>query len=138
MADNRYVLDTSALICYLEDEDGADIVDELISQAGDQIIELTVVFASFMEICYITWQKQGISFAKERDGLLCELPLNRLESSPELGRLAGEFKAQYRLSFADAWIAAAAEMLDAVLVHKDPEFEAIESEIQVLKLPYKG
>jgi len=36
-------------------------------------------------------------------------------------------KACHALSVADAWIAAAAQQEGAVLVHKDPEFQAISS-----------
>ena len=43
----------------------------------------------------------------------------------------------YRISVADAWIAALAKDRNATLVHKDPEFEQVEAEVQVLKLPYK-
>jgi len=46
-------------------------------------------------------------------------------------------KAAYRLSFADAWIAATAIFYDATLVHKDPEFEQLEDKLKALKLPYK-
>jgi len=41
------------------------------------------------------------------------------------------------MSMADAWITALAKIKKAILVHKDPEFESIEKEIEVLKLPYK-
>jgi predicted nucleic acid-binding protein len=51
---------------------------------------------------------------------------------------AGILKAQYRLSFADAFIAATAIHLDAVLIHKDPEFEALRSVLQMEILPYKN
>ena len=81
MNHERYVLDTSALICYLEDEDGTDIIDKLIQQAEDRAIDLVVVFASMMEIYYITWQEQGLAAAEERDDLLRRLPLNRVDSS---------------------------------------------------------
>ena len=46
-------------------------------------------------------------------------------------------KSQYRISFADAFIAATAIHLDAVLVHKDPEFEALNAILQTNSLPYK-
>jgi predicted nucleic acid-binding protein len=36
---------------------------------------------------------------------------------------AGKIKAAYRLSVADALIAAVAKLHQATLVHKDPEFE---------------
>jgi predicted nucleic acid-binding protein len=38
---------------------------------------------------------------------------------------AARMKATQRLSLADAWIAAAAELKAATLVHKDPEFSPL-------------
>ena len=49
---------------------------------------------------------------------------------------AAEIKARYPVSLADAWIAAAALLERAELVHKDPEFEAID--LPQLYLPYKN
>jgi predicted nucleic acid-binding protein len=48
---------------------------------------------------------------------------------------AAEIKATCRLSIADAWVAASAELSKATLVHKDPEFEPLP--IPQRKLPYK-
>ena len=39
-------------------------------------------------------------------------------------------KAWHRLSVADAWIAAAAQREGAVLLHKDPEFRALDQVLQ--------
>jgi predicted nucleic acid-binding protein len=50
---------------------------------------------------------------------------------------AGRFKGMYRLSLADAIIAAFAKENNAVLVHKDPEYEAINHEVRQMVLPYK-
>jgi predicted nucleic acid-binding protein len=61
----------------------------------------------------------------------------RVNSTETMGIIASKIKSDYHLSVADAWIAALAKQRNAILVHKDPEFEQIESEIQVLKLPYK-
>ena len=41
------------------------------------------------------------------------------------------------MSFADSFIAATALHLDAILVHKDPEFDALKSILQMESLPYK-
>jgi len=60
-----------------------------------------------------------------------------LQKTSSLGIFAAKLKANYRISVADAWIAALAKERNATLVHKDPEFEQIEGVIQVLKLPYK-
>lgn len=50
---------------------------------------------------------------------------------------SGRLKAFHHLSFADALIAGAAKLSEAVLVHKDPEFEDLPEEISLLSLPYK-
>ena len=57
-------------------------------------------------------------------------------AAAEILEKAAEIKARFRLSLADAWIAASALLLDAVLVHKDPEFERVDDLRQEL-LPYK-
>ena len=136
--EDRYVFDTSALICYIENEDGAEVVDELLRKGEEQEALLFVPFVSFTEVYYITWQKKGKELAQNRIALINYLAIERVESDEQLSLIAGEFKAKKRISFADAWVAAVAKVKDAVLVHKDPEFEQLESEIKALKLPYKG
>jgi hypothetical protein len=51
--------------------------------------------------------------------------------------LASRFKAQNRLSLADALIAGLASQRSAVLVHKDLEFEALNGALDLEALPYK-
>jgi hypothetical protein len=41
------------------------------------------------------------------------------------------------MSFADSCIAGLAKFKNAVLVHKDPEFEQIEEDVKQFKLKYK-
>jgi len=62
----------------------------------------------------------------------------RVDSSRELGLIAGRLKAIHRISFADAWIAATAIMLGAILVHKDPELEVLQGKLEMLTLPYRN
>ena len=93
---------------------------------------------SFMEVYYITMQERDRSEAQARVDLMAALPGLRVDSTETLGLLAGKLKAKYRMSVADAWIAALAQERHAILVHKDPEFEQVEATIKVLKLPYKA
>jgi predicted nucleic acid-binding protein len=92
---------------------------------------------SFMEVYYITLQERDVDEALERVELMAAIPALRVESTRALGILAAELKGAHRLSVADAWIAALAKERDATLVHKDPEFEQVETIVQTLKLPYK-
>jgi predicted nucleic acid-binding protein len=50
---------------------------------------------------------------------------------------AARLKAAHWLSFADAIIAAFALREDATLLHKDPQFEALDGEVMLEALPYK-
>jgi len=75
--------------------------------------------------------------AKRRTRLMNRLAITRVESSQELGLIAGRLKATHKISFADTWIAATAIFYDAILVHKDPEFEQVEDKLKFLNLPYK-
>ena len=136
-APETYVLDSSALLAFIEEEQGADIVQNLLERGEAEEITLLVSFMSFMEVYYISLQERDESETQERLRLIGALPILRVESTEALGVVASQLKASYRISVADTWIAALAKDRNAILVHKDPEFEQVEMEIKVLKLPYK-
>jgi len=50
---------------------------------------------------------------------------------------AARFKAKHRMSFADSIMAGFAASYNAVLVHKDPEFEPLAGHVEMEALPYK-
>lgn len=134
MAPKSYVLDTSALLALIENEDGADRVEEIIQQ------ERTFLpFLALLEVHYITWQERGQGEADRRYSLLKQLPCQILGQIDEpLLLTASRFKAGHRLSLADAMIAAFAQRQKSVLIHKDPEYEVLTAEIELEALPYKG
>jgi uncharacterized protein len=133
----KYILDTSALLTFFEEENGADTVQNFLEQAKRGDIEIITSFVTYVEVYYITMQEQGEQEAKLRISLMNMLALTIVESSPSLGLVTGQIKAAHRLSFADAWIAATALTFDAILVHKDPEFEQLNPSIKLFTLPYK-
>jgi predicted nucleic acid-binding protein len=132
----KFVLDTSALISFKENEPGADDVDRILREAGPKHL-VYVSFMTLMEFFYIVQQEQGESTARRSYLELKQLPLHVVESDEELGLAAARIKASHRLSVADAWVAATAERLGAILVHKDPEFEPLQRTLTLQPLPYK-
>jgi len=134
---NQYVLDTSALLAYIENEDGADEIDSLLKQALQNQLLLFMSVMSSVEIFYISWQEQGMVVAVERLKLLNDLPITQVALDNQLVQLIGEIKATKKMSLADSCIAGLAKFKQAILVHKDPEFEQVENIINQLKLPYK-
>jgi predicted nucleic acid-binding protein len=135
--ETSYVIDTSAWLALIEDEPGAEIVQDVIERTASGNVKVLVSFMSFMEVFYITLQEREIEEAQSRLRIMESLPITRVESTVSLNISAAKLKAKHRISVADAWIAALALEKKATLVHKDPEFEQLEGQLTVLKLPYK-
>ncbi|HLE85413.1 MAG TPA: PIN domain-containing protein [Thermoanaerobaculia bacterium] len=128
-----FVLDSSAILALIEDEEGAERVEQVIRSSA--IILPAVVL---MEVFYILRQERGEAEAYRLYAHARELANEivwRLDEPTLL--LAGRFKADHKVSLADAWIAATAVQRGATLLHKDPEFEVLEAEVRMEALPYK-
>lgn len=133
---DSFVLDTSALFCLKDNEEGAHDVRKLLIQ--EHVSSLPYVsFASCMEYFYVVYQEMGREDAFRSYLELKMLPIQVVESSEPLRLIAGEIKVLYPLSFADAWVAATAEYLGATLVHKDPEFKVLSKRVALKALPYR-
>ena len=133
----QYVLDTSAIFAFIENEEGVDEVEKLLQKALDDEIVLTISIVSCIEVFYISWHEQGEQTAVERLQLINDLTIIQEPVDSQLIRIIGEIKAVKTMSFADCCIAGLAKFKQATLVHKDPEYEQIADEIKQLKLPYK-
>lgn len=128
------VLDTSALLALIEDEESASRVEEVLRTS-------TVILpaVALMELFYILRQERGEAEAYQFYAQTREVADEIVWKLDEATLLkAGRFKADHRVSLADAWIAATAVQRGAVLLHKDPEFEVLRDEIQMEALPFKG
>ena len=133
MSHKTYLLDTSALLTLIEDEAGAERVEQVLNWE-DVVIPCLVL----LETYYITQQERGQPIADQRYALLRQLPATILWEMDEPVLLtAARLKAGHRLSLADAIIAAFAIQNAATLLHKDPEFEALVGQVALEALPYK-
>ena len=131
----RYLLDTSALLTLRDDEPGADRVAELLALSKRRQTECSGCFMTLMEIWYRVWKDEGEAAGRLAYEQCLSLPMIWNHETPELLERAAATKARFRLSLADAWIAASADLSSAILVHKDPEFEALAIPQELL--PYK-
>lgn len=131
-----FLLDTSALLTLRDDEPGAEQVAALLVDAGTGVIVCHGCFMSLMEVLYRVWKDEGEEAGRAAYTACQRLPITWLHESAALLVRAAEIKARFPVSLADAWIAAAALELDAVLLHKDPEFERVDGLLQEC-LPYK-
>ena len=131
------ILDTSAILTYIEDEDGSDYVENLLIEAEKGIVDIYVSFISLTEVFYITLREKDEPLAVERIKLMQSLAVKIQESDEMVNIKAGKLKARNSISLADAYIAALCQIHNGILVHKDPEYEKLASEIKDYRLPYK-
>ena len=54
-----------------------------------------------------------------------------VDAGQELSLKAADYKAGYRIAYADAFVAAFAELTDFVLVTGDPEFKMLEERLSI-------
>ncbi|MBU0511089.1 MAG: PIN domain-containing protein [Chloroflexi bacterium] len=97
-----------------------------------------IAWTVLLEVTYISRQERGEAEAEYRYAAIKELPADIIWEMDEPTLLtAARWKANYHISFTDAIIAAYTLRQGATLLHKDPEFEALEGQLAVEALPYK-
>ena len=122
----RYMMDTSALLTLRDNEAGADEVAELLHRSRQGKNICFICFISLMEILYRVWQDEDETAGRLAYEQCRSLPIKIIHESRSLLEISARLKATHRLSLADAWIGASALQEGATLVHKDPEFLALD------------
>jgi predicted nucleic acid-binding protein len=126
-----FVLDTFALLAYLQDETGASRVQALLEQTAKDRCRLCISLINLGELLYIIERRQGIVKTQDTVALIRQLPLEILPADEHAVFAAAHIKATHALSYADAFAIAAAVQENAVVVTSDPEFQAVESLVRV-------
>jgi ribonuclease VapC len=133
----RYVLDTSAIFAFTDNEEGADDVERLLQEALAGRCVLEVCAISLMKLAYVTEQEQDEDEAARLVALVKAWPITWVYPEERVLLQAAKIKATHRLSVADALIAAVAKLSHATLVHKDPEFASLAGQVRLFALPFK-
>mgnify|MGYP001617879575 CR=1 FL=1 len=126
------VLDSWAVMAYLEDESSAQKVADLIGDAHEHGIPLLMSVVNAGEVWYILAREVSEAEADKAVSGLRQLGVEFADVDWELARLAGMFKAKHRMSFADCFAAALAVQRKAELVTGDNEFKQVAEKIRVL------
>ncbi|MEI6422664.1 MAG: PIN domain-containing protein [Lentisphaerota bacterium] len=133
----KILLDTSAILCLVLDEEGAVTVEKALVSAKSGHDELFLSFATLTELKYIVWRQRSEADADNLMKLMRTWNLKILYPDEELCLLAAKLKKEYPLSFADSFIAAAGIKNKLVLMHKDPEYDSLHKILEMQRLPYK-
>jgi len=127
------VLDSWALIAFLEDEPAANHVEKLLQQATQGKQKLLMSVLNWGEVYYNTMREVSQEAAEQQAQEVAALPIDVIGVGDDLtlARQAAIFKARHKMSYADCFAAALAKERNAQLVTGDREFKAVQGEIQI-------
>jgi ribonuclease VapC len=126
-----YVLDSFAVLGYLDNEASAPLVRDLLKQARKKTVELWLSLLNYGEVLYIVERERGLHKAQQTIGILDQLPVTIAGVDRQAVFLAAHFKARHSVSYADAFAATLAQTKGGELLTGDPEFKAVESEVSI-------
>ncbi|MCL2776059.1 MAG: type II toxin-antitoxin system VapC family toxin [Oscillospiraceae bacterium] len=117
---NKYVLDACALLAMLHNEDGADLVADIINAANNGEANLSMHKANMLEVYYDIYRSVGKIKADEIISELKKRPITIISDiSDGLFEEAGRLKSLYKISFADVFALATASVTGAALLTAD-------------------
>ena len=126
-----YVLDTWAVIAYLEDEPSGAQVEELIATAHEEQIPIYMSVVNVGEVWYTLAREVSEEEANAGVKMLSDLRIQFENADWEITQEAARFKSQNKMSYADAFAAALAKVKKADLVTGDNEFKPLDGQIKI-------
>ena len=125
----KFVLDSYALIGYLENEPFAGRIEKYLKQARKAEASLYLHAIHLGEVYYITLREQGQNSAYLAYARIKAFPLTFIDTIDEQLLLkAASLKASYPISYADSFAAALAKIRNCALLAGDPELSILEKE----------
>ncbi len=126
-----YVLDSFAILALLNRESGGAVVADLLQKAQTGELKVLMPWINVGEVAYIVERRSGVGQVYQVLGNLETAKIDFVAADRTLTLAAAHLKAQYPLSYADAFAAALAMLEKAILLTGDPEFRALEKEITI-------
>ena len=123
----EYVLDSYALLAYLEAETAGEQIRKLLEEAAEGKCNLYMCSVNLGEVIYIVERERGLSKTQETLARIDELPIEIIDTDRALTLAAAHLKAKFPIAYADCFGAALAFIKNAPLVTGDPEFRKVAS-----------
>lgn len=126
------VFDSYALLVFLFGQKGKDRVAGRLEAAALEEQPIRMAAPNWAEVRYMVERKAGAAQWPEVRNKLRALPIEIVPADEGLAEQAGALKANHRMSLADCFAAALAQLRKADLYTGDPEFRAVEKEIRII------
>jgi len=128
----RLVMDSHALLSFLEDTRGADFVANALGMADQGALECFMSIVNWGEVYYSILRAKGDRRAQEATFVIDQLPIEIVNMDLSLVRRASTFREQFRLPNGLCFAASLADSLTCPVLTGDDTFRRLEEEIQVL------
>jgi len=128
----RVVLDSYALIAYLNKETGYEKISEIFEKCVESDEYALMCVINLGEVYYHSLRVGGEQKAKLLLEVVKALPIEIIEANINLTLQAASYKAFNKMSYADAFAAALAAIRKASLITGDKEFKSLEDEIKIV------
>ena len=122
----KRLLDSFAVLAWMQDEAGADKVEGLLLQAQREQVPLLLTLINLGEVYCRIARQHGHPFAQGVIRQLKALPVELCPCDEDLALRAARIKADFPMAYADAVAVAAAQREEATVVTGDPEFKKVE------------
>jgi len=126
-----YVLDSFAVLAYLGDEAGAQRVQRILARARKGQADVWLCLVNYGEVLYIIERKRALEEVHKAIAAIDQLPVQVVQADRALTFRAANVKANFAVSYADAFAIALAEIKGAKVVTGDPEFRKVRSLVNV-------
>lgn len=125
------VLDSYALISYLEREKGYEEVAKVFDECVARDREVYVCVVNWGEVIYHALRAGGEKAARLAEDAMRALPMEVVEANKDLALQAAHLKAFNKMSYADCFAAALGLKKKCELVTGDKEFKQIEDKLKI-------
>ncbi|MEJ7847801.1 MAG: type II toxin-antitoxin system VapC family toxin [Pyrinomonadaceae bacterium] len=125
------VLDSWAIMAYLEDEPAAERIADIISDAHDNGVLLMMSVVNAGEVWYIVARRTTAAEADRTIALLQQIGIKFVDADWPLTKIAAGYKVKGNISYADCYAAALAKHNNATLITGDRKFKQLEKEITI-------
>ena len=134
----KIVLDSFALVCLFHKEAGWQTIQKILYDLSTSNRKALLNIVNWGEFYYIVKRRVGSEKTLEALNLLEHLPIETYPLDKPLVMAAADLKAEYAISYADAFCIATAQRFKGKILTNDPEFKEIDHLVKIIWLDKKG
>ena len=128
----KVILDTDAAIPFIYNEKGAEKVEKAVTAVISRRGKVYMSAVNYGEFFYAVFKKSGSEIAVKARNLIDMIPIEVVDADKNMALIAGTYKAEKKMSFADCFTAALAKITGAPVLTGDPECKEGEKDIKMM------